>query len=242
RFLFFQGVEFKLEIKNLAMSDSKGHDLEKDIAVRVTSVESKQVWMWSKARFVNRKFLMEEVYQQQVVGGEGADRAPLPRDKDPFWDPVEPLHLGSAHLWLQSLAFRIPLEEQVEVVGPEGTEEAILQAQLVPCSPTGLPLGEDDILIDPSELLGKRLDFQLVLDQCCGLRWVKEARNRGVQIGFQVFDCPQPLYTPAVWHNVNPLLDHRIQFTALRTSQELLNFLQSNALVLELWGLQGKRL
>uniref|UniRef100_A0A8C2F6K6 Si:rp71-84d9.1 n=1 Tax=Cyprinus carpio TaxID=7962 RepID=A0A8C2F6K6_CYPCA len=231
-----KGVEFKLEIKNLAMSDSKGHDLEKDIAVRVTSV-----WMWSKARFVNRKFLMEEVYQQQVIGGEGADRAPLPRDKDPFWDPVEPLHLGSAHLWLQSLAFRIPLEEQVEVVGPEGTEEAILQAQLVPCSPTGLPLGEDDILIDPSELLGKRLDFQLVLDQCCGLRWVKEARNRGVQIGFQVFDCPQPLYTPAVWHNVNPLLDHRIQFTALRTSQELLNFLQSNALVLELWGLQGKQ-
>ncbi len=41
--LIFQGVEFKLEIKNLAMSDSKGHDLEKDIAVRVTSVESMQV-------------------------------------------------------------------------------------------------------------------------------------------------------------------------------------------------------
>ncbi len=59
---------------------------------------------------------------------------------------------------------------------------------------------------------------------------------------FQVFDCPQSLYTPAVWHNVNPLLDHRVQFTALRTSQELFNYLQSNALVLELWGLQGKRL
>ncbi|XP_077095110.1 kinesin-like protein KIF28 isoform X4 [Siphateles boraxobius] len=233
-----KGVEFKLEIKNLAMTDSKGHDLEKDIAVRVTSVESKQVWMWSKAKFVNRKFLMEEVYQQQVGGGEGADRAPLPRERDPFWDPLEPLHLGSAHLWLQSLAFRIPLEEQVEVVGPEGTEEAILQTQLVPCNPMGLPLGEDDILIDPSELLGKRMDFQLVLDQCCGLRWVKESRNRGVQIGFRVFDCPQPLYTPAIWHNVNPLMDHRVQFTALRTSQELLNYMQSNALVLELWGLQ----
>lgn len=23
-----------------------------------------QVWIWSKAKFVNRKFLMEEVYQQ----------------------------------------------------------------------------------------------------------------------------------------------------------------------------------
>ncbi|XP_030635096.1 kinesin-like protein KIF28P [Chanos chanos] len=233
-----KGVEFKLEIKNLAMSDSKGHDLEKEVAVRVTSVENKQVWMWSKAKFVNRKFLMEELYQQQVVSGEGSDRTPLPRDKDPFWDPLEPLHLGSAHLWLQSLAFRIPLEEQVEVVGPEGTEEAILQAQLVPCTPTGLPLGEEDILIDPTELLGKRLDFQLVLEQCCGLRWVKEAKNRGVQIGFRVFDSSQPLYTPAVWHNVNPLLDHRVQFTALRTSQELLSYLQTSALVLELWGLQ----
>lgn len=45
------------------------------------------------------------------------------------------------------------------------------------------PLGEDDILIDPSEVLGRRLDFQLILDQCCGVRWIKETRNRGVQIG-----------------------------------------------------------
>lgn len=90
---------------------------------------------------------------------EGLPAVVLPRDKDPFWDPVEPLLLGTAHLWLQSLAFRIPLEEQLEVLhmlhtwvlsdarwiclrlqvlGSEGTEEAILQAQLIPCTSTGL--------------------------------------------------------------------------------------------------------
>ncbi|XP_050933484.1 kinesin-like protein KIF28P [Lates calcarifer] len=239
-----KGVEFKLEIKNLALSDSKGHDLEKEIVVRVTFMGRKQVWMWSKAKFVNRKFLMEELYQQHQAEQSGSSRveglsaAALPRDKDPFWDPVEPLLLGTAHLWLQSLAFRIPLEEQLEVLGSEGTEEAVLQAQLVPCNSTGLPLGEDDILIDPSELLGRRLDFQLVLEQCCGLRWIREARNRGVQFGFRLFDCSQPLYTPAVWHNVNPLLDHRVHFASLHTSQRLLDYLQSSAVVLELWGLQ----
>ncbi|XP_040897287.1 kinesin-like protein KIF28P [Toxotes jaculatrix] len=239
-----KGVEFKLEIKNLALSDSKGHDLEKEIVVRVTSMGRKQVWMWSKAKFVNRKFLMEEVYQQHQAEQSGDNRvegpspATLPRDKDPFWDPVEPLLLGTAHLWLQSLAFRIPLEEQLEVLGSEGTEEAILQVQLVPCNSTGLPLGEDDILIDPSELLGRRLDFQLVLEQCCGLRWIREDRNRGVQFGFKLFDCSQPLYTPAVWHNFNPLLDHRVHFASLYTSQRLLDYLQSSAVVLELWGLQ----
>ncbi|XP_053538703.1 kinesin-like protein KIF28 isoform X1 [Ictalurus punctatus] len=227
-----KAMEFRLEIKNLAMSDSKGQDLEKELVVRVMNVQSKQVWLWSKAKFINRKFLMEEVYQREV------SLPNLPQDKDPFWDPVEPLHLGSAHLWLHSLAFRIAVDEQVEVVGPEGTEEAILHARLVPCSPEGLSLGEDDILIDPTELLGKRLDFQLILDQCCGLRWVKETRTRGIQIGFQVFDCTELLYTQAVWQCVNPQLDYCIQFTALNTSHTLLTYLQSNAVVLQLWGLQ----
>ncbi|XP_046712112.1 kinesin-like protein KIF28P [Silurus meridionalis] len=227
-----KGVEFKLEIKNLAMSDSKGHDLEKEIVVRVTSVQSKQVWLWSKAKFINRKFLMEEVYQR------GASLPALSQDQDPFWDPVEPLHLGSAHLWLHSLAFRLAVDELVEVVGPEGTEEAMLHARIVPCSPEGLPLGEDDILIDPTELLGKRLDLNLILDQCCGLRWVKEVRTRGIQIGFQMFDCTEPLYTPVVWQCVNPQLDFSVQFTALNTSHALLTYLQSNAVVLQLWGLQ----
>ncbi|XP_062303507.1 kinesin-like protein KIF28P [Osmerus eperlanus] len=229
-------VEFKLEIKNLALSDARGHDLEKDIAVRVTSLKNRQVWLWSKSKFVNRKYLMEELYQQHQAEGGGAV-GPVPRERDPFWDPVEPLLLGKAHLWLQSLAFRIALDEQLEVLGSEGTEEAIVQAQLIPCSPTGLSLSEEDILIDPSELLGRRLDFQLVLDQCCGLRWLRQARDRGVQIGFQMFDCVQ-LFTPAVWHNVNPLLDQRIHFTSLQTSPALLEHLQTSALVLELWGLQ----
>ncbi|XP_047219050.1 kinesin-like protein KIF28P isoform X3 [Girardinichthys multiradiatus] len=208
------------------------------------SQELSKVWMWSKAKFINRKFLMEELYQHfkaeqhENTRVEGLPAVVLPRDKDPFWDPVEPLLLGSAHLWLQSLAFRIPLEEQLEVLGSEGTEEAILQAQLVPCTSNGLPLGEDDILIDPSEILGRRLDFQLVLDQCCGVCWIREARNRGIQISFRVFDCSEPLYTPPLWHNINPLLDHRVQFTSLQTSQSLLDYLQSSAVVLELWGLQ----
>ncbi|KAG7250836.1 hypothetical protein CRUP_005818 [Coryphaenoides rupestris] len=205
----FQGVVFKVEIKNLALSDSKGRDLEKEVVVRVTSLESKQVWVWSKVKFVNRKFLMEDLYQQHQ-GGEGLSMAALPRDKDPFWDPLEPLLLGSAHLWLQSLAFRIPLEEQLE----------------------------EDILIDPSELLGRRLDFQLVLEQCCGLRWIQACRDRGGGVQIGLFESSQPLYTPAVWHNVNPLLDHRFHFACLHSAQRLLHHLQSSALVLELWGLQ----
>ncbi|MBN3296433.1 KIF28 protein, partial [Amia calva] len=229
-----RGVEFKLEIKNLAMSDSKGHDLEKEIVIKVTLRETKQVWVWSKAKFVNRKFLMEELYQQQAEGG-AVNVGP---DRDPFWDPLEPVHLGCAHIWLQSLAFRIRLEEQLEVLGSQGGEEALLQVELIPCSRDGQALGEDDIMIDPTELLGRRFDFQIHVARCFGVRWLKEARERGVQVGFSVFTNPQPFYTAPVWHNVNPVLEHKVQVTVPSVSQDFLNYLQTNALVLELWGLQ----
>ncbi len=59
-------------------------------------------------------------------------------------------------------------------------------------------------------------------------------------VSFRLLDCSKPLYTPAVWHNINPLLDHRVHFASLQTSQPLLDYLQSSAVVLELWGLQGE--
>lgn len=55
-----------------------------------------------------------------------------------------------------------------------------------------------------------------------------------------MFDCCGNLFSPAVWHNVNPMLDYRVHFASLHTSQRLLHYLQSSAVVLELWGLQGK--
>ncbi|XP_077568929.1 kinesin-like protein KIF28 isoform X2 [Stigmatopora nigra] len=241
-----KGVEFKLEIKNLVLSDSKGHDLEKEIVCRVTSTHNKQVWVWSKAKFVNRKFLMEEIYQkhldemkgQKSRSEEDLSTAALPKEKDPFWDPVEPLLLGTAHLWLQSIAFRIPVDEQLEVLGSEGSEESILQAKLIPCTPDGSPLTEDDILIYPSELLGRRLDVRLVVEQCFGLRWIRESRHRGVQIGFHFFDNSSHVYTPASWRNINPVLRHTEHFASLNVSRRLLNYLQTSAVLLELWGLQ----
>ncbi|XP_041105316.1 kinesin-like protein KIF28P [Polyodon spathula] len=229
-----KAMEFKLEVKNLAMCDSKGHDLEKEITVKVTHKETKQVWVWSKAKFINRKFLMEELYQRHVE----EDTVCVDREKDPFWDPVDCVHLGSAHVWLQSLAFCIKLEEQVEFLNSEGREEAILQIHLVPCTPTGEVLGEDDILIDPTELLGRRLDFQIHVIQGFGVKWLKEITDRGVQIGYSVYNHSHVFYTECVWNHMNPTLEHKTHFTMLSVSQDFLNYLQTNALVVDLWGLQ----
>ncbi|XP_043859117.1 kinesin-like protein KIF28P [Dromiciops gliroides] len=229
-----KGLKLELKVKNLASSDSKGYDLQKEVVVKVTNRETQEVWIWSKAKFINRKYLMEEIYQH-FLDGEDISVA---QDDDPFWDPIEAIHLGSAHVWLQSLAYCMKLEEQAELLNSEGLEEAIVLINIIPCSSTGEVCGEDDVVIDPLELLGKRIDFQIQIIQCLGVKWLKEDARRGIQIGYKVYDLPITLYTKPVWKNVNAKIEETVHFVALNASHEFLNYLQKNALIVDLWGLQ----
>ncbi|ELW49539.1 Protein ELYS [Tupaia chinensis] len=198
------------------------------------SEELKKVWIWSKAKFINRKFLMEELYQR-VLDGEESHVA---QEDDPFWDPVEAVFLGSAHIWLQSLAYCMKFEEQVEFLNCDGLEEAVLHIRVAPCSPAGRVRSEEDVVIDPLELLGKRIDFQIRIVRCLGVKWLKEDAKRGIQIGYRIYDLPHALYTRPVWKIMNPQIEETTQFAALNASQEFLNYLQTNALIVDLWGLQ----
>ncbi|XP_074241822.1 kinesin-like protein KIF28P [Saimiri boliviensis] len=228
-----KGLNMELKVKNLASSDSRGYDL-KEVMVKVTNRRTQEVWIWSKAKFINRKFLMEERYQRFLDG----DDSPVAQDDDPFWDPVEVTHLGSAHIWLQSLAYCRKPEEQAEFLNCDGLEEAVLRICMAPCSPTGQTHGGEDVVIDPLELLGKRMDFQIHIVRCLGIKWMKEDAKRGIQIGYRIYDLPNTIYTKPVWKSVNPRIEDTIQFTALNASQEFLNYLQTNALIVDLWGLQ----
>ncbi|XP_039770792.1 kinesin-like protein KIF28P, partial [Ornithorhynchus anatinus] len=126
-------LRLELKVKNLASSDSRGNDLQKEVVVKVTNEKTNEVWMWSKAKFINRKFLMEEVYQRFLDGED----LQITQENDPFWDPVEAIHLGSAHVWLQSLAYCMKLEEQTELLNSDGLEEATILVDVIPCSRSG---------------------------------------------------------------------------------------------------------
>ncbi|XP_042732447.1 kinesin-like protein KIF28P [Lagopus leucura] len=227
-------LKFELKVKNLALSDSRGHDLQKEITVKVTHETTQQVWVWSKAKFINRKFLMEELYQRFLEGENPA----VNQDSDPFWDPVEAVHVGSAHVWLQALAYRMRLEERAELLNSEGLEEAVVLINLFPCFSDGRLFGEDEMIIDPLELLEGRVDFQIHIAECLGVKWLRGAVGRGIQIGYRVYDLPRCLYTKPVWESINPKIEETVHFSALKASYEFLNYLQKNALIVDLWGLQ----
>ncbi|KAF5919296.1 hypothetical protein HPG69_002606 [Diceros bicornis minor] len=166
------------------------------------------------------------LYFQEIPNGgtvpalDGED-SHVAQEDDPFWDPVEAVHLGSAHVWLQSLAHCVECEEQVELVSCDRLEAAVLRICMSPCAPTGQACGGEDVVIDPLELLGKRMDFEIRIVRCLGVKWLKEDTERG-----------------PVWKIVNPQIEDTVQFAALNASQEFLNYLQTNALIVDFWGLQ----
>lgn len=76
---------------------------------------------------------MEELYQRFLEGEDSH----VAQEDDPFWDPVEVIHLGSAHVWLQSLAYSMKFEEQVEFMNCDGEVAAVVHIHVTPCSPEG---------------------------------------------------------------------------------------------------------
>ncbi|XP_043553479.1 kinesin-like protein KIF28P isoform X2 [Chiloscyllium plagiosum] len=229
-----KGVIFEPEVKNLTSTDAKGEGLEKEIIVKVINKVTKQVEIWPRDKFTDRKLLIEGIYQHFLENGT----IPNMVEQDPFWDSVEILHLGSAHVWLETLAYCIAYEDQVEAINYRGKEEAIIQIRLLPCSPSGNPLGEESVIVDPDDLLGKRMDFQMQITLCLGVKWIQGNSSRGVQIGFMMYGLPAMLYTPAVWNNANFEMDYTMCFMIQHVTADFLSYLKTHAVVLELWGLQ----
>ncbi|XP_078089244.1 kinesin-like protein KIF28 [Mustelus asterias] len=230
-----KGVTFEVEVKNLTSTNARGEELEKEIIVKVTNEQTKQVEIWPRDKFTDRKLLIEGIYQRFLENGTVHNKM----EQDPFWDPVEILHLGSAHVWLETLAYCIAYEDQVDVINYRGKVEAVIQIRLLPCTSSGNPLGEESVIVDPGDLLGKRMDFQMQISLCLGVKWIRGHSGRGVQIGFMMYGLPVMFCTPAVWNHANLLLDYTMCFTIQRVTTDFLNYLKTHAVVLELWGLQG---
>ncbi len=54
---------------------------------------------------------MREIYQR-FVECEDYD---VPREKDPYWDPIEPIPIGFANAFLSPLAYLIEYNNMIEV-------------------------------------------------------------------------------------------------------------------------------
>lgn len=154
-------VEFSLKLDyNLAITTK-----EKPLVhVEAINLEEKTIYHWSLSKFRNRYYFIKEILDKYLETNKFPN---LSKEEDPFWDPQEPLLLGVAYIKLLSLVYLVENIVEASILTLEGAIGSLF-LEIVPTDILGLKnLSFDDnyLIEDPSELLGRRLDFLLKIKE-----------------------------------------------------------------------------
>ncbi|VUZ43253.1 unnamed protein product [Hymenolepis diminuta] len=133
------------------------------LVVRMKCTKTGHTWMWERGKFLSRRFLIQEIYQSFEDGS--AARNPIKQENDPFWEPLEPLLVGFAPAFLQSLSYGLDYTDRLQISDLDGQSIGKLAVSLQPCLATGeFPDGENReglFVEDPKKLLGKPFYFNV---------------------------------------------------------------------------------
>ena len=115
-------------------------------------------WLWDRGTFTNRKFMMQEIYQKYL---EGENIGHIEKEKDPFWEPPQDCLIGTATVYLKSLAYNMDFSDKLVLVDLKGLDEGSMDVTLIPCGKEGRPLPEENFVDEPTELLKKPFNFRV---------------------------------------------------------------------------------
>ncbi|XP_076461788.1 kinesin-like protein KIF28 [Babylonia areolata] len=204
-----------------------------EVMVKMRNLDNGNEFMLDRNKFINRKYLMQEMYQNFMEGDKDWD---VPKEKDPFWEPADStdVQIGSVHVFLQSLAYLVELEENLSITDYKGNDKGHLQVEIRPCDKNWKALGEDVFVDDTKELLGKPLNFIIKILGARGL----PANMKKTFCSFKFYVDDKATKTKEVADTINPdfSFDKKCSYPAV--TQELLNYLNGESLVVEVWGRQ----
>ena len=87
----------------------------------------------------------------------------MPKEEDPFWEPMEDVLIGTANVFLQSLCYALDFDDKVLITDYKGSEEGYLYVHVTPCETNGKPLDEESFVEDQKDLIGKPYNFKVSL-------------------------------------------------------------------------------
>jgi len=145
-------------------------DSKTDIMIKVDNNEDNYYYQWQSEKFANRLEMIREKLNEYFNDGV------LPKfdskERDPFWDPPEPLLIGTSYLSLKSLGYTLENKLDCKILSSEGAagSRGQMMVSYWPVSEDGGEPG-DEVLVeeDPKELLGKEIWFRVEIEGAKGL-------------------------------------------------------------------------
>ena len=160
-YTFKEGIDFS---KNEATTEDDRTKFK--ILIQVMNREYGYVYYWEVSKFSNRYYVIKDILERYF---ETNELPKLSKDEDPFWDPPEPHLIGQSFLKLMSLAYVLDYSCELALVGEKGAC-GNLNVKVIPTDEKGeknlsTEMEEKgEIIEDPEELLGKRFDFNIAIE------------------------------------------------------------------------------
>ncbi|TPP58498.1 Kinesin protein [Fasciola gigantica] len=207
------------------------------IMIRMRDTTNNRVWSWDHEKFTNRRFVIQDLYQK-YLSQEATD---VSNEADPFWEPLEDRLVGVAPAFLQTLSYKLDVEDRLKIMSIEGDQVGTLDYQLMPCTRSGRPLGElhprglpDSEFVDqPCELLGKPFHFKIFISDL----ELNDPKDRAqVKILYRVFNEEEwtVVQLPPDYFkrgsSILTLLDHERVYNIQQITFEHLDYFENDCL------------
>jgi len=214
------------------------------VMVKVVNEATSAEFIWEKDKFINRVYLMRELYTKFMEGT--LDPNLFNGEQDPFWDPIEPMNIGYSTIYLKPLSFCMPAEDDYAIYY-DSQQAGIMHVKIEPCKPDGAVVDDEeedgiyDDVENPKDLLGRRLDVLVTVSYARG---INKKFSSEVYIEFEFPKVHNPeredgrFYTNSVRDTMNPNFDFKKQITWERVDDILLHFLETGSAYFHVFGLQ----
>ena len=98
-----------------------------EVCVKMKNLENGTEFIWPKEKFLNRLYLMKEMYNNYEEEEEEWD---VPEDNDPFKEDVNTeVNIGSVQVFLQPIAYMVEMKEQLEITDLKGNKIGLMNVR-----------------------------------------------------------------------------------------------------------------
>ncbi|CAM1328548.1 Uncharacterised protein g9786 [Pycnogonum litorale] len=200
------------------------------VFVTIRNLETGQEVTWSKEKFINRLYLMKEIFQKYEDGEDWH----VPKERDPFLDDSDDSPFGFVVFSLEALSYKMDMKEQLSITNYRGSEIGVLELEVTPCDSQGKVYSniDDEFVDNPMDLVGKDLHFRVNIKCCRGL----PGRYTEYWCKFKIYNDKQDNETERKDGTTNPDFNYSKLFSYKPVTRKLIEYMKCTTVVIQVYG------
>eukprot|EP00118_Oscarella_pearsei_P011068 m.71435 g.71435 ORF g.71435 m.71435 type:complete len:1006 (+) comp35741_c0_seq3:25-3042(+) len=197
------------------------------VMIKMRSLLNGNVWLWERGKFTNRRYVMQDLYHRFLDNPD--DIASIKKEDDPFWEPVEDVFIGTANIFLGSLAYALDFDDATAITDFKGESEGSLAVNISPTNQAGKPLDDDYFVEEPEELLKKSFCYKVTIRSA---EITKARYSRGIRCTYRACGYDGEVKTQMIEGTLSPQFNHSHQFCIQEMTADDLEYFSSGSIVI----------